>query len=35
MAAFGISGATRRGLMRLFTTHPPIEARIERLQRAG
>jgi heat shock protein HtpX len=35
MAAFGISGATRRGLMRLFMTHPPIEARIERLRRAG
>jgi heat shock protein HtpX len=35
MAAFGISGATRRGLMRLFMTHPPIEERIERLRRAG
>ena len=35
MAAFGISGATRRGMMRLFMTHPPIEERIERLRRAG
>jgi heat shock protein HtpX len=35
MAAFGISGATRRGLMRLFMTHPPLEERIERLRRAG
>ncbi|HUF93118.1 MAG TPA: protease HtpX [Candidatus Limnocylindria bacterium] len=35
MAAFGISGATRRGLMRLFMTHPPIEERIERLRREG
>jgi len=35
MAAFGISGATRRGLMRLFMTHPPIEERIKRLRRAG
>jgi heat shock protein HtpX len=35
MAAFGISGSTRRGLMRLFMTHPPIEERIERLRRAG
>lgn len=35
MAALGISGATRRGLMRLFMTHPPIEERIERLRRAS
>lgn len=35
LAAFGISGATRHGLMRLFMTHPPIEERIERLRRAG
>jgi heat shock protein HtpX len=35
MAAFGISGGTRRGLLRLFMTHPPIEERIARLQRAG
>ena len=35
MAAFGISGSTRRGLMRLFMTHPPLEERIERLRRAG
>jgi heat shock protein HtpX len=35
LAAFGISGSTRRGLMRLFMTHPPLEERIERLQRAG
>ena len=35
MAAFGISGSTRRGLMRLFMTHPPLEERIDRLRRAG
>jgi heat shock protein HtpX len=34
MAALGISGKTRQGLLRLFTTHPSIEERIERL-RAG
>ena len=34
LAAFGISGGTRRGLARLFTTHPPIEERIVRLRRA-
>ena len=32
MSAFGIHG---NGLMRLFSTHPPIEERIERLMRAG
>jgi heat shock protein HtpX len=32
MAAFGISGKTRSGLLRLFMTHPPIEERIERLR---
>ena len=35
MAAFGISGSTRRGLMRLFMTHPPLEERIGRLRQAG
>ncbi len=34
LAAFGISGKTRRGLARLFTTHPAIEERIARLRRA-
>jgi heat shock protein HtpX len=34
LAAFGISGGTRRGLMQLFTTHPPIEERIARLRGA-
>ena len=34
LAAFGISGGTRRGLARLFTTHPPIEERIARLRSA-
>ena len=33
LAAFGISGKTRRGLLRLFTTHPSIEERIDRLRR--
>ncbi len=32
-AAFGISGAIGRGLMRLFMSHPPIEERIAALQR--
>lgn len=35
LAAFGISGGTRRGLMQLFTTHPPIEERIARLRSAA
>jgi heat shock protein HtpX len=34
LAAFGISGKTRGGLLRLFTTHPSIDERIARL-RAG
>ncbi|MCI0400896.1 MAG: protease HtpX [Gammaproteobacteria bacterium] len=33
MAAFGVSGQFRRGLSRLFMTHPPIEERIEALSR--
>lgn len=33
MAAFGISGSTRGGLARLFTTHPSLEERIEALER--
>ncbi len=33
MAAFGISGGTRGGFARLFMTHPPLEERIEALQR--
>jgi len=32
MAAFGISGKRDGGLRRLFTTHPPLEERITRLQ---
>ena len=32
MAAFGISGG-RKGFARLFTTHPPLEERIEALKR--
>ena len=35
LAAFGISGGTRRGLARLFMTHPPLEERIARLHGAG
>jgi heat shock protein HtpX len=34
MAAFGISGTTRGGLMRLFRTHPPLEERIAALENA-
>ena len=34
VAAFGISGK-RGGIMRLFMTHPPLEERIEGLQRAS
>ncbi len=33
MAAFGISGGTKKGLARLFMTHPPLEERIETLKR--
>ncbi len=33
MAAFGISGGNRGGFARLFMTHPPLEERIEALQR--
>ena len=32
MAAFGISGRRRSGLMRYFTTHPPLEERIAALK---
>jgi len=32
MAAFGVSGGTRRGLARLFMTHPPLDERIEALK---
>ena len=35
MAAFGISQGQRAGLKALFTSHPPLEARIEALQRAA
>lgn len=34
MAAFGISGQFRQGLARLFSTHPPLDARIEALRSA-
>ncbi|HVL56249.1 MAG TPA: protease HtpX [Burkholderiaceae bacterium] len=34
MAAFGITGRTTGGLKRLFMTHPPLDERIEALQRA-
>ena len=34
MAAFGISGGTKKGLIRLWMTHPPLEERIEALKRA-
>jgi heat shock protein HtpX len=32
MAAFGISGSMRQGLMRLFMSHPPLEERIAALR---
>jgi heat shock protein HtpX len=35
LAAFGISGKTRGGLLRLFTTHPSIEERIARLRQGA
>jgi heat shock protein HtpX len=34
MAAFGISGGKRSGFAQLFTTHPPLEARIAALKQA-
>jgi heat shock protein HtpX len=34
LAAFGISGKARGGLLRLFTTHPSIDERIARLRQA-
>jgi heat shock protein HtpX len=33
MGAFGVSGGTRGGFMRLFMTHPPLDERIEALKR--
>lgn len=35
LAAFGISGGTKRGLAALFMTHPSLDDRIEALKRAG
>jgi heat shock protein HtpX len=35
LKAFGIRGPGRRGFARLFTSHPPIEERIEALQKLG
>ncbi|MBI3508164.1 MAG: protease HtpX [Chlamydiia bacterium] len=35
MAAFKISHSGKRGWLALFSTHPPLEARIERLQISG
>lgn len=35
MRAFGISGGTRRGLLRLFMTHPSLDERIEALKAQG
>ncbi|NOZ09867.1 MAG: protease HtpX [Gammaproteobacteria bacterium] len=35
MAAFGISGGIGQGMKRLFTTHPPLEERIEALRRSA
>ncbi len=34
-ATFGISGRTTSGLKRLFMSHPPLEERIEALQRSA
>lgn len=33
LKAFGIRGATRTGLARLFMSHPPLEERIAALQK--
>jgi len=35
MASFGVSGRTRGGLTRLFTTHPSLDARIAALRQLG
>lgn len=35
MAAFGISGGLGQGVKKLFMSHPPLDERIEALQRAG
>jgi heat shock protein HtpX len=35
LAAFGVSGMSKGGIMRLFMTHPSLDERIERLQSAG
>jgi len=35
MAAFGVAGLSRGGIMRLFMTHPSLDERIERLRRSG
>lgn len=35
LQAFGIAGAGARGVRELFTTHPPLDARIEALRRLG
>jgi Zn-dependent protease with chaperone function len=34
MAAFGISGAKRKGLAALFATHPDLDDRISALERS-
>ena len=33
MSAFGISGGESGGIRRLFTTHPPLDERIDALRR--
>ena len=35
MAAFGINSGTPSGLKKLFTSHPPLEERIDALRRAN
>jgi heat shock protein HtpX len=35
LVAFGISGGMRQGLRALFSSHPPLEARIAALRAAG